>query len=150
MKLSLLLLSVLLFCFSSYAFGKPPIKASANGKYANLIQTLHCPKDQKTYGQYKDFGKWGGGSWCGQTAKAGYWVWVNPNWYAWKFEVPPKASLNGKYNALVQIVHCPQDKKRYGNFSNYGYWSGGTWCGQKARAGHWIWVAPQWYVWKTK
>ncbi len=57
--------------------------ASANGKYHNLLQKLACPSDRAKYGKYRDYGYWGGGPWCGQTGKAGYWVWVAPNWYIW-------------------------------------------------------------------
>jgi hypothetical protein len=61
-----------------------PAYASVDSKYSNLIQVLHCPKDKATYGEFKDYGHWEGGTWCGQTGKAGYWVWVAPNWYVWK------------------------------------------------------------------
>lgn len=56
---------------------------SANGKYRGLIQTLNCPQDKKQYGEFYDYHYWEGGAWCGQTGKAGYWVWQNPNWYVW-------------------------------------------------------------------
>lgn len=56
---------------------------SANGKYHNLIQKLHCPSDRARYGKYRDYGYWGGGSWCGQQGKRGFWVWVAPTWYIW-------------------------------------------------------------------
>ena len=57
---------------------------SANNKYCELTQTLECPRDQAKYGDHYDYGYWGGGSWCGSKATAGYWVWKNPNWYVWK------------------------------------------------------------------
>ncbi|WP_026102234.1 hypothetical protein [Pleurocapsa sp. PCC 7319] len=61
-----------------------PALASANQKYSNLIQVLNCPNDRSNYGDFDDWGYWGGGSWCEQTGKAGYWVWVAPNWYIWQ------------------------------------------------------------------
>ena len=61
----------------------PPL-ASANGKYSNLIQVLNCPSDRSKYDEFDDYGYWGGSNWCGQTGKAGYWVWVYPNWYIWQ------------------------------------------------------------------
>ena len=59
-------------------------KASVNQKYSNLVQVLNCPSDRSNYGKFHDYGYWGGGSWCGQESKAGYWVWVDPNWYIWQ------------------------------------------------------------------
>ncbi len=58
-------------------------RASVNGTYSGLIQTLHCPRDSARYGEFDDWGHWRGGAWCGQTGLAGYWVWVAPNWYVW-------------------------------------------------------------------
>lgn len=60
-----------------------PPQTSASGKYADLLQVMNCPKDQRAYGEFSDYGWWGGGPWCGQSGKAGYWVWVAPNWYVW-------------------------------------------------------------------
>ncbi|MGK7875462.1 MAG: hypothetical protein AB4426_19825 [Xenococcaceae cyanobacterium] len=61
-----------------------PDAASAYNKYYNLLQVLNCPRDRGTYGDFNDYGYWGGGSWCGQQGRAGYWVWVYPNWYVWQ------------------------------------------------------------------
>jgi hypothetical protein len=59
-----------------------------NGNYSDLLQTLNCPSDFGEYGEYYDEafddGYWGGGTWCGETAVGGYWVWDNPNWYVWE------------------------------------------------------------------
>ena len=60
-----------------------PEAARVGGRYSNLVQIMHCPKDGSSYGSYRDYGWWGGGPWCGQAGKAGYWVWVAPNWYVW-------------------------------------------------------------------
>ena len=125
--------------------------ASANGKYSGLLQELTCAADRAKYGEYRDYGYWSGGSWCGQQGKAGFWVWVNPTWYVWASKASSDASsVNGKYTNLLQTLHCPKDKKKYGSFRDYGYWAGGAWCGQKGKAGHWVWVAPNWYVWGNK
>lgn len=56
-------------------------------------------------------------------------------------------SANGKYQDLLQTLYCPQDKAQYGKFSDYGYWKGGSWCGQTGKDGYWVWEAPNWYVW---
>jgi len=59
-------------------------------------------------------------------------------------------SVNGKYQNLLQTMFCPQDKAQYGEFSDYGYWAGGAWCGQMGQAGYWVWKYPNWYVWAKK
>jgi len=99
-----------------------PDRASLSGKYSNLEQILKCRKDRERYGRFKEFGYWGGGAWCGKQGKAGYWVWVAPNWYIWankgnpKYNIPPKATVNGKYSGLKQILSCKPDRAKYVNF----------------------------------
>ena len=61
-----------------------------------------------------------------------------------------RASVDGKYTNLVQVMECRRDSATYGNFRDYGYWRGGSWCGQRVRAGYWVWVYPKWYVWSRK
>ncbi|TAN52808.1 MAG: hypothetical protein EPN21_03090 [Methylococcaceae bacterium] len=130
--------------------------SSANGKYSGFIQQLTCPSDSAKYGDFTDYGYWGGGTWCGQKGKAGYWVWVNPTWYVWASNSladngPPSTanSANGKYSGLIQTISCPKDAAKYGAFTDYGYWAGGSWCGKKGKAGYWVWAAPNWYVWSN-
>jgi|JI102314DRNA_FD_contig_41_232213_length_1034_multi_4_in_0_out_0_2 hypothetical protein len=65
-------------------------------------------------------------------------------------QVPAQANANGRYTGLVQVMNCPNDRNAYGQFNEYGYWGGGAWCGQTGKAGYWVWVAPNWYVWQTK
>ncbi|MEC7120442.1 MAG: hypothetical protein VXW65_11135 [Pseudomonadota bacterium] len=69
---------------------------------------------------------------------------VNPS------NVPAQATVNGKYSGLIQIMNCPQDQNSYGQFRDWGYWGGGAWCNQTGKAGHWVWVAPNWYVFQNK
>ncbi len=130
-------------------------RASINGKYSGLIQVVKCNRDRKSYGTFHDYGYWGGGRWCGQTGKAGYWVWIYPHWYIWENADKDKAasadpSANGKYINLIQVLSCPEDKNKYGLYRDYGYWNGGSWCGETGKAGYWVWVAPKWYVWGGK
>lgn len=164
-KKALLSIVSTVFCFTlilaaapGHAVEEAPPQASVDGKYSGLLQVMYCPQDRGSYGDFRDYGHWGGGAWCGQTGKAGYWVWVAPNWYVWKHKgqasgsgtVPPRATVNGKYSNLLQILHCPKDRSSYGNFSDYGHWGGGSWCGQTGKAGYWVWVAPNWYIWGEK
>ena len=141
------------------AAAQSPI-TSANGRYSGLLQVMTCAADRGSYGEFHDYGYWGGGPWCGQTGEAGYWVWNYPNWYVWEYEgrsglykisnnvsVPSLASANGNYFNLQQILTCAADRNSYGEFSDYGYWGGGPWCGQTGEAGYWVYVYPNWYVW---
>ncbi len=61
-----------------------------------------------------------------------------------------KASVKGKYSNLLQILNCPKDRRSYGNFKDWGYWSGKRWCGKAVRKGYWVWVAPNWYIWERR
>ena len=124
---------------------------TANGRYDGLIQTLTCHKDRGAYGEYHDYGYWDGGSWCGQTGAAGYWVYDFPNWYVWRYEtdaVPAgEDSAYGSYSNLLQVLTCSDDVDAYGEYYDYGYWGGGSWCGQTGAAGYWVYSYPSWYVW---
>lgn len=137
--------------------GEAPPAASQNGKYSGLVQVMNCPKDAATYGTFRDYGWWGGGPWCGQTGKPGYWVWVAPDWYVWSNKgqlpsssVPASANVGGKYSNLIQTLPCPKDRTSYGEFRDYGWWGGGAWCGRTGKAGYWVWVAPNWYIWANQ
>lgn len=150
MKRLSLFLFAYLFVTSVYSNTNENNTTTANGKYAGLLQTLTCPSDEKKYGNYHDYGYWGGGAWCGQTGKAGYWVWVSPSWHVWKRKATnDKTSANGKYSRLLQTLTCPTDRGQYGEYRDYGYWGGGEWCGQTGKKGYWVWVAPTWYVWQN-
>lgn len=61
-----------------------------------------------------------------------------------------KSSAYGRYQQLRQVMHCPQDQHQYGQYHDYGYWAGGSWCGQQGQAGYWVWSAPDWYIWQHK
>jgi hypothetical protein len=160
-KVSVYLIITLFFALLSVQCGfedKIPAEASVNGKYANLIQVLNCPKDRESYGKFKDYGYRDGGSKCGKKGKTGYWVYVAPNWYVWanqessqaNIQPPPEASANGKYYTLIQVLNCPEDKEACGEFMDYGYWGGGPWCGKMGKAGYWVWVDPNWYIWANQ
>ena len=77
---------------------------------------------------------------------------TNPNATAGvSASTPVQATVGGKYSGLIMVLNCPADQNKYGNFNDWGYWNGasGTWCNQPAKAGHWVYVAPNWYVWQN-
>ena len=130
-------------------------RASVNGKYAGLIQKVHCPGDVKQYGQFNDYGHWTGSSYCGQQVSPGFWVYVSPDWYVWRTQADlPRpdgnlATVNGKYSGLIQAVLCPGDRGQYGEFHDYGYWADSpVYCGQQVSGGYWVYRHPYWYIWR--
>jgi len=59
-----------------------------------------------------------------------------------------KASVGGKYRRLLRAIECPMDKANYGDFHEYGHYTGAEWHHHKnLPAGYWVWVAPKWYIW---
>jgi Ca-activated chloride channel family protein len=59
-------------------------KASAGGKYVNLLRIVESPEDAATYGEFHDYGHWDGTAYAGQNdLPKGYWVYVSPRWYIW-------------------------------------------------------------------
>jgi hypothetical protein len=56
--------------------------AGAGAKYSKLLRQFPAPDDQKSYGDYYDYGYWAGAEWAGQKdLPPGYWVYIAPNWY---------------------------------------------------------------------
>ena len=72
-------------------------------------------------------------------------VWVQTAWAH-----VPQCSAFGAYTDLIQTLDCPKDAADYGNYSNYGYYEGGYWCGQAAAAGYWVYNYPTWHIYRTK
>jgi hypothetical protein len=59
-----------------------------------------------------------------------------------------RASVNGKYYNLLSTLYVPQDQGSYGDFYEWGYWSGTSYAGySNLPAGYWIYVYPNWYIW---
>jgi hypothetical protein len=150
------------------------VKASVNGKYANLLKVIDVPGDAQQYGDFNDYGFWTGTAWAGHAnLPQGYWVYVAPKWYIWgkqqAVQAPPqpapvpapapapvpanlqKASVNGKYMNLLRVINVPQDKAQYGDFSDYGHYTGTSWAGfDNLPVGYWVYVAPDWYIWEKE
>lgn len=146
------------------AHAEIPPEANPNGRYVNLLEVVHAPEDEATYGRFDIYGPWGPGMWAGAMRPRGHWVYVAPRWYVWEREAPvPTAQLvahegsgadassaGGKYADLIKTVEAPQDEATYGAFRDYGAWGPGPWAGEMQPAGYWVYVAPRWYIWKTQ
>jgi hypothetical protein len=60
-----------------------------------------------------------------------------------------KASVNGRYRELLHVLHVPNDKASYTEFSDYGMSATATWAGyNNLTTGYWVYVHPRWYIWK--
>lgn len=67
---------------------------------------------------------------------------------------PPPAlqtSAWGQYRGLLKVLDIPKDRQTYGDFHDYGSWSGNDWQGHAdLPKGFWVYVAPNWYIWKEE
>jgi len=129
-------------------------QTNVNGKYINLLHVIEAPNDRAEYGEFCDWGYWLGDSWQEYTnLSPGFWVYVYPNWYLWeKLAVQTgldlKASVNGKYLVLINVLKVPQDATVYGAYYDYGFWEEYSYAGYENLApGYWVYMAPNWYIW---
>jgi RNA polymerase sigma factor (sigma-70 family) len=61
---------------------------------------------------------------------------------------PAKASVNGKYRKLLRRIKVEGDKAGYGEFSDYGHYTGTSYAGyDNLPVGYWVYVYPHWYIW---
>jgi hypothetical protein len=52
-----------------------------------------------------------------------------------------------KYRKLLRTITVENDRATYGEYYDYGYWSGTAWKDHKdLPPGYWVYVAPQWYI----
>lgn len=59
-------------------------RASAGGRYRELLRKVEVPNDWLAYGAFCDWGFWSGTSYAGLTdLPPGHWVYVHPDWYVW-------------------------------------------------------------------
>lgn len=81
-------------------------RASVDGKYRELLRSFSMPSEYETYGSFKEWGKWDGEQWGGQTdLPPGYWVYVYPKWYIWgETSVDPRRARLAELKAARQEV----------------------------------------------
>ena len=67
-----------------------------------------------------------------------------------RVEEPPQLpSVYGKYRVLLRKIHVPQDTNAYGQFTDYGMYTGNSWAGfNDLPPGYWVYVYPNWYIWR--
>jgi len=62
-----------------------------------------------------------------------------------------KARVGGKYDKLLHKIAVPDDVKSYGEFNDWGHYSGTSYKGATAlKPGYWVYVAPHWYIFAEK
>ena len=62
---------------------------------------------------------------------------------------PPKIMTGprGRYRRLLRKLPLPGDRKTYGDFYDWGYWSGTAYRGHKdLPKGYWVYVYPHWLI----
>lgn len=151
--------AVLALSGPAFAKAKAP-PGSVGGTYSDLLVAFDCEQDSAKYGTFQDHGYWPAITWCGRQVPAGHWVWVAPRWYVWKtskvklkgprLTALQRAQRGGKYKDLLMTLKVPADVATYRQFHDHGYYAATTYVGKAVPAGHWVWVAPTWFVFKTK
>src|SRR5262245_13784780 len=62
-----------------------------------------------------------------------------------------KANCGGKYEMLLRQIRVPGDAEKYGAFHDLGPQRTATHAGHKnLPPGHWVYVAPYWYIWRVR
>ncbi len=128
-------------------------KATADGKYSDLLKKIKVPEDRDHYADFSDDGYWDGTEWAGhKNLPAGHWVYDYPHWYIWgngEKATLKKASADGKYSKLLKKIKVPEDRDEYKDFYEWGHWTGTEWKGHKnLPAGYWVYTYPYWYIWR--
>jgi HEAT repeat protein len=73
---------------------------------------------------------------------------IDPDNKALADVAPAKASVRGKYRKLLRRIKVEQDKDGYGEFSDYGHYTGTSYAGyDDLPVGYWVYVYPHWYIW---
>ena len=54
-----------------------------------------------------------------------------------------------RYKTLLKWIEVPNDAEAYGDFCDFGFWSGTSYAGYSdLPAGYWVYLAPKWYIFK--
>ena len=54
-----------------------------------------------------------------------------------------------RYSTLLRQIHVPADRETYGDFYDWGYWSGTAYAGHNdLPPGYWVYLFPNWYIFK--
>lgn len=54
-----------------------------------------------------------------------------------------------RYKTLLKQIEVPGDAATYGDFCDFGFWSGTSYAGHTdLPAGYWVYLSPNWYIFK--
>lgn len=57
------------------------------------------------------------------------------------------AGAGAKYSKLLRSIEVPQDQETYGDYYDWGYYTGTSWAGfNDLPPGYWVYVAPKWHI----
>ena len=52
-----------------------------------------------------------------------------------------------KYSKLLKTIKVEVDQTTYGDYFDYGFWSGSSWSGHdNLPPGYWVYIAPNWHI----
>ena len=73
---------------------------------------------------------------------------IDPSNKALVDSAPARATVNGKYRKLLRKIKVEEDRQSYGNFYDWGHYTGTSWAGHNnLPPGYWVYVYPHWYIW---
>jgi hypothetical protein len=63
----------------------------------------------------------------------------------------PSSTPRSRYQTLLRQIEVPDDRKTYGDFCDFGYWSGTSYAGHAdLPPGYWVYLAPNWYIFQQE
>ena len=63
----------------------------------------------------------------------------------------PAPGSRSRYGTLLRKLEIPADQATFGDFCDYGYWSGTQYAGHDdLPPGYWVYLAPNWYIFKDE
>jgi hypothetical protein len=64
-------------------------------------------------------------------------------------EQPMRSGAKGHYQHLLRTIEVAKDREQYGDFYDFGYWSGTSYVGnENLPPGYWVYLAPNWYIFR--
>jgi hypothetical protein len=63
--------------------------------------------------------------------------------------VPVEYGPKGRYQTLLRKIEVPNDQQSYGDFYDYGHYTGTSYAGfNDLPPGYWVYLAPHWYIYR--
>lgn len=138
----------------------PLTVGSVNGKYLGLKKKIRCPQMSSYYKTFTEYGYYPHyANTCGRSG-SGFHVYYRPYLYVWEkirddYPIPEdiKQIEDYRFSNLLFVFPCHKDEKDYGKVYHYGLYgdpSGKRYCGYHTLKGYWVYMAPNWYIFKDR